>query len=293
METLEIFNIKDVIKDYDIFLFDLWGVIIEGNGTYDGVVEAVNSVINTQNKKVYFVSNAPRPSLHTFNRLFKLGINTTVNHVMTSGELARNLLNNSAKHFNIKDPMIYHLGADQNDEILENLNVNTTTNIKHANILLMTLYCDSQNDLNKFDDLLQFVSKNQILTICANPDIYLTTQNHVRYTAGYFAKKLISLNMDCSVIYTGKPYLEIYNAVLQNVQNVPKNRILMIGDTIETDILGAQRCGIHSALVMTGNAWNMHHHLPNTRQKLQEMYKMSVIGGAVPNFVINLANDIS
>lgn len=32
-----------------------------------------------------------------------------------------------------------------------------------------------------------------------------------------------------------------------------KNRILMIGDTLETDILGATNAGIDSALVMTGN----------------------------------------
>ncbi|WCR57490.1 MAG: hypothetical protein PG979_001547 [Rickettsia asembonensis] len=58
MNTLKLKNIFDVIDDYDVFLFDLWGVIIEGGHTYPGVVENINKII--KRKKVYFVSNAPR-----------------------------------------------------------------------------------------------------------------------------------------------------------------------------------------------------------------------------------------
>ncbi|MGL4226318.1 MAG: TIGR01459 family HAD-type hydrolase, partial [Rickettsia sp.] len=58
MDTLKLKNIFDVMDDYDVFLFDLWGVIIEGGHTYPNVVQNINKII--ERKKVYFVTNAPR-----------------------------------------------------------------------------------------------------------------------------------------------------------------------------------------------------------------------------------------
>jgi ribonucleotide monophosphatase NagD (HAD superfamily) len=59
--------------------------------------------------------------------------------------------------------------------------------------------------------------------------------------------------MGARVIYMGKPSKTFYSS-LPEATKVPKDTILMIGDTLETDILGAQNFGIDSLLVFTGNA---------------------------------------
>lgn len=53
------------------------------------------------------------------------------------------------------------------------------------------------------------------------------------------------------VLYFGKPFKEIFDFA-KKVSSSENDKILMIGDTLWTDILGAHNAGIDSALVMTG-----------------------------------------
>ena len=52
-------------------------------------------------------------------------------------------------------------------------------------------------------------------------------------------------------IIVGKPALEFFNLALQAL-NIPRNKVIMIGDDMESDIAGAERAGIKSVLVKTG-----------------------------------------
>lgn len=54
-----------------------------------------------------------------------------------------------------------------------------------------------------------------------------------------------------TVIY-GKPDPKIFDRALRGFENVSKEQILMVGDTLQTDILGANRAGIKSCLVVEG-----------------------------------------
>ena len=62
----------------------------------------------------------------------------------------------------------------------------------------------------------------------------------------------------------------------------------MVGDTFETDILGANKAGIHSALVLTGNAapfHNMHDSIDNKLEALEQHAKEM---GVMPSFVTSI-----
>ena len=61
-------------------------------------------------------------------------------------------------------------------------------------------------------------------------------------------------NYKGKVIYTGKPYSHIFAPILEKYSHIPKDRMIMIGDTVDMDILGAHNIGISSALVDTGNS---------------------------------------
>lgn len=63
------------------------------------------------------------------------------------------------------------------------------------------------------------------------------------------------------VLYFGKPYVEIFDFAKQ-VSSSESDRILMIGDTLWTDVLGAHNAGIDSALVMTGVSGEFFHKMP-------------------------------
>ena len=55
----------------------------------------------------------------------------------------------------------------------------------------------------------------------------------------------------------GKPDAQMFNFALDHIRRedrpVSKTDILMVGDTLETDIMGGNHFGIDTALVLTGN----------------------------------------
>jgi HAD superfamily hydrolase (TIGR01459 family) len=278
MSDLKLKNIFDAAKDYDIILLDIWGVIIEGNATYPGIVDAINEL--TKSSEVYFVSNSPRPAGILYKMIESWGIDTSVGKVFCSGEVTRSFLKT------LGNPVIYHLGKDRNHDILLNTNYSLTDNINKANVLLMTLYRDEGENIAAFDGLLKEAANLQITNLCANPDVIVPNAGTKRYAPGHFAKKIEEAGG--KVMYMGKPYTQIYDAVFAQIPAVPKNKILMIGDSFETDILGAKNAGIHSALVLTGNAAGYHKQYENIEDKLKILSEKAREMNLAPNFVVEL-----
>ncbi|WP_341790216.1 TIGR01459 family HAD-type hydrolase [Rickettsia endosymbiont of Polydrusus tereticollis] len=285
MNKLDFKNISDIVNDYDVFLFDLWGVVIEGQYTYPNVVDNINKIIAS--RKVFFVSNAPRNTFFLLQMVKSWGLNATSEMIISSGEVAVDMILRSKEQFGIEKPVIYHLGYGEND-IINGIQCPITDNINDANILLLTLHRDEGEnlDLDEFDDILKMSVKRGMINICANPDIGINQRGIYRYCAGYYAQKLKQFGGE--VVYTGKPYGEIYNKVLNQLDNVPKNRILMIGDTFYTDILGANKLGIDSALVLTGNAEKFHSKYNDLDEKLVQLKIAALEQDVMPTFVVKL-----
>ncbi|ABE05077.1 HAD family hydrolase [Rickettsia bellii] len=286
MDKLKLKNIFDVMDDYDVFLFDLWGVVVEGGHTYPNVVQNINKII--EQKKVYFVTNAPRNIFSLHQTLKSWGLNAKPEMIINSGEVAVQMILESKERFGIEKPIIYHLGHLEND-IINGIQCPITDDIQKANILLMTIYRDeSKNlDLNEFDELFKIVVERKIVNICANPDLGINQHGIYRYCSGYYAQKIIQLGG--KVIYSGKPYEEIYSKVLQECPNIPKNRMLMIGDTFYTDILAANWLGIDSGLVLTGNSRDYHLEFGNIDDKLSNLRKAAEKQSVMPSFVVSLS----
>ena len=113
--------------------------------------------------------------------------------------------------------------------------------------------------------------KPNLTIICANPDTTIPKHGAWRYCAGYFAGIIEKFGGD--VIYTGKPKAVTYNEIFRLRPNVAKDKILMIGDTLETDILGASSANIHSAIVLTGNSVRFHKDFATMDGKLAAIAK--------------------
>jgi HAD superfamily hydrolase (TIGR01459 family) len=287
MSELPFKNLTDIQDNYDLFLFDMWGVMIEGGETYEGVVEAINAL--AENKKVLFLTNAPRPNNIIADNLVRWGMkNITHERVFTSGDIARSIIKEKFLDENII-PKIMHLGQDRNDQILHNINYIPVDNANNADILLLSLYKDEHENIHEYDKLLQEATQNKnLLTICANPDTIVPNKGVQRYCAGYFAE--IVEKAGGEVTYTGKPKREIYDKILALYPDVPKNRILMIGDTFDTDILGAKTVGIHAALVLTGNSQKIHGNFSTQNAKLKALYEHSVQNKIPVDFVMSITD---
>src|SRR5690606_33553617 len=97
--------------------------------------------------------------------------------------------------------------------------------------------------------------------ILPNPDIvYPSDTDAFSVTAGGLAALLEAVvrlrdpEGRIRVEPLGKPHAPIFDAALSRVSGVDRRRVVMIGDQVVTDILGAARAGIDSVLVETGIA---------------------------------------
>ncbi len=242
-----ILKAKDIIDDYDLFLVDIWGVVLEGLEAYAGVVDTLNWI--AERKPLCFVSNTPRLRPAIAQRLSSVGINIVDERIYTSGETAVKILADSKKHLGIEEPVIYHLSDPQFMDSYTEIDFNATDSIEKANVLFVTAQIDEGFDLGMYDELLDRAAQHGLVCLCVNPDTIIPVQDKLRYCPGYIVR-----DYKGRVVYTGKPHAEIFEAALADYPNIPRDRILMIGDTLDTDILGANNMGIKSALVDTGNS---------------------------------------
>lgn len=284
---IEFSFLKDQIKNYDLFLFDLWGVIVEGKNIYPGVVDGINHIIDS-GKKVVFLSNAPQRELAKVETLSSWGLNNISEEMLlTAGGVASRIIKNIYKESQ-KKQVVYHLQDKKDDEITDERYCILTDNIDEADILLLSLHRDEGDDLEKYNSLFEQAGKNEkLITICANPDTTIPNNGVTRYCAGYFAE--ISERYGCRVIYTGKPHSIIYDQVFDRYPEIKRERILMIGDTFETDVAGANDSLIHSALVLTGNSRKFHEKHSDMEQKLESLAERSNQVGFQPTFVTSLS----
>jgi len=237
----------NIIHQYDLFLVDIWGVICEGIDCYPGVVNSLNWI--SKQKSLCFVSNSPRLKTGVKARLEGFGIEVNEDMIYSSGEIAALMITDSSRYLNIAIPKIYHLTNDTFQDIYQSTNWHFVDKISDANILLVTAQMKEGEDLTQYDTLLDEAARLGIVCICPNPDTIIPSGDSRTYCPGFIVK-----NYKSELIYTGKPHSAIFDPVLAKYSDIPKQRILMIGDTLDMDILGAQNVGIQSALVPTGNA---------------------------------------
>lgn len=82
----------------------------------------------------------------------------------------------------------------------------------------------------------------------ANPDLVAPRGDCLTIEPGFFAHQAREASGVIPGFY-GKPYAPAFRAVLQRFAGVPPERMLMVGDTLHTDILGGQNAGMKTLLI--------------------------------------------
>ena len=86
--------------------------------------------------------------------------------------------------------------------------------------------------------------------ICSNPDKVVIRDENFMICAGLLAEYYE--NIGGIVEYFGKPLPLIYNVCFEKLKTKNKKKILVIGDSLENDIKGANMQGLDSILVTSG-----------------------------------------
>jgi HAD superfamily hydrolase (TIGR01450 family) len=102
-----------------------------------------------------------------------------------------------------------------------------------------------------FRPVLESFKRSPRPVIVCNPDLTAPYSDAMSLEPGYLAHWLAD-EAGIEPLFLGKPFPEVYRRALDDLPNVPPERVLCVGDTLHTDILGGRHLGMKTLLVETG-----------------------------------------
>lgn len=231
-----------VLSKYKYVISDLYGVIYNGKNLFSGVRDAFNSMADN-GIKITLLSNAPRHPEKSYERLNNFEFFNKYNYpiVTSGGVFASDMMNIKTK------TSYYFIGIEADSELfLNNSNLIRVNEVKDADLVIISHTFDNVIDVEVVNNILEHNPK----IVCINPDLIVDIKDQgVKYCAGSVAKMLEFAG--CDVSYYGKPHARVYEYLFENYP-IEKDKTLIIGDSLVTDIKGANSQEIDSVLTLCG-----------------------------------------
>ena len=241
-----------IAENYDGFIVDLWGVVHNGVRPYPGVIDCLNQ-LRGRNKRVVFLSNAPRRAAAIGRALAAMGIGADLyGAIMSSGEAVHTgLRDRTDQDFARLGSKLYHLGPERDRDIFDTLPLTEAQTPAEADFLLNTGPDDRLGPENPevYAPVLQAALDAGLPMVCANPDLEVVRDGKRIICAGLLAEAY--QNRGGEVILRGKPDPAIYPPTLA-LLGFEKSRTLAVGDSLCTDMQGAKAAGIDACWVLSG-----------------------------------------
>lgn len=244
----------ELAERYDGFVLDIWGVLHDGQRPYPGVPEALRE-LRARGKRIVLLSNAPRRSWFVADQLTAMGLTAELyDGIVTSGEVAWTMLRDRTHPwFAALTGDAFHIGPERDLSVVEKLPLVRVATPAEAGWLLNTGpdFERGAASADPYQPLLEDCARHKLPMLCVNPDRAVMVGGVRLICAGALSDRYQELGGD--VMEIGKPDPMVYGTVLATL-GVPAARVVAIGDTPHTDLLGAQNAGIDAVWAMTGLA---------------------------------------
>jgi len=242
-------NAGELLVRYDVLFCDVWGVTHDGFEAYASANKALRRFRN-RGGTVILVSNAPVPAHRVHNMLKRVGVwDVTWDAIVSSGDIALNHI--SQMGYN----KLFPIGPIDRDAALFSKLPGQTHELKKADAILCTgLNDDITESPNAYLPLLKTALDQNLPFVCANPDLVVHVGGRAYVCAGAIAELYEELGGD--VFWAGKPHPSAFEEACRHAKSlrgtdIPRSRILGIGDALRTDLKAAQNAHM-DALFITG-----------------------------------------
>ena len=245
--------------DKDTFLFDGDGVLYKEDSALPGAIELL-TLLQKEEKKIFILTNNSTKTRHEFQtKLEKLGIKIPIENILTSAYLTADYISKQNPNYNIyvigeeglKEEFlslglnVLNIGEENNDEEIFNFD------LKEVDCVVTGM--DRKLTYVKIARALCILSNENKKTrfIATNGDMTFPAKSGLIPGGGAMIKILEELTNRKVERIIGKPNPQMYLSSLE-ISGSSKENTVFFGDRIETDILGANKLGILSCLVLTG-----------------------------------------
>lgn len=252
-------SFRSVVKNYKAVFFDAFGVLKNHQGLIPDIIKTFE-YLDRKGIKYYILTNDSSRSPEALAKWYQdRGVwQVTSDKILSSGMLAM-------EYFKVKvanGNAVAYLGTENSAHYIETAGLVTIPvrdiDLNNLDHIESFAFLDDEgfnwnDDINKTINLLR---KKNMAVVVANTDInYPVSQHDISVAVGSLAD-MVEKIIGKMFIRFGKPdaqmFLLAYERALLDIE-VKRSEILMVGDTLYTDIIGGNKFGLDTALVLSGN----------------------------------------
>ena len=244
-------SVAALARDYDGFILDQWGVLHDGSTPYAGAIDCLQQ-LRAAGKHVVILSNSGRTGRFNVAMMAKMGFEPRLfDRVISAGDNAREAIERRDHAFHRRlGKRYFAFTRDDDVSLLDGLGLERVARVAEADFLAVIGIETPRVTLADYEPFLAAGAARKLPMVCGNPDITRPSPDGLVPAPGALAQRYEILGGE--VFYHGKPYPAIYASCLEALAGCARQRIVAVGDSIEHDILGASRAGLHSAFLASG-----------------------------------------
>lgn len=256
-------HMADLLDRYDAFCFDGYGTLYNrGSFVYPGAMEWFK-MLRRAGKHLRLVTNAASDVDEVLARdADKRGFDFSTEETISSGSLLKDLCA-ELRSRGLKLREVYYIGRETGKHVLDACGI-TAVEMDAEPAEPIVAISSAKDTPETYARAVKILQKPGAILLVLNSDAWapkIPDENGVTVrepVSGALSERLRRDSMcdanggeGCETYYLGKPFPQIWERV--KVSLPAGSRVLMIGDTLGTDVYGAKIAGFDSALVVGRN----------------------------------------
>lgn len=239
-----------LLSQYDVVLCDVWGVVHDGVTAYPGASHAL-SRFRASGGTVVLVSNAPVPNDEVARMLAGKRVpGEAWDAIVSSGDIAL------AHIAEVGYAAVHGIGPRDRDAAFFARLTAAEVPLADADAIVATGLDDDRSEtVESYRPLLERARERNLPFVCANPDLVVDVGGRLFLCAGALADAYQTLGGE--VFWAGKPHATAYasaTAAAEGIRGKPVvgENVLVIGDSVRTDLAGARTAGLDALFIAGG-----------------------------------------
>jgi len=256
---MEIKRFKELVKQYKVVFFDAYGVLKKHHGMIEGVDEMLSFLVD-EDIDFYIITNDASRSPALLAKVYQeAGIKVVKEENMISSAM---MSVEFLKENVYPGSLVAYLGRETSEYFIRcadliPIRMEEVSEEDYSEISAIMLFDDGGYEFHSgINKTLNVVRGTDAPVIVANPDkIYPVSDGEVAFAIGSIAN-MLEVVSNRKFFHFGKPDESIFEYgfnIANSKRRVSKREVLMVGDTLDTDIIGGNDFGIDTALVLSGS----------------------------------------
>ncbi len=239
-------DLGELAERYDVFVFDAFGVLNVGDTAIEGARRRIDALRAAGKQIVVLTNAASLNEADTVRKFEKFGFDFAADEIVSSRDAARRAFAATAATgrwgvitaaaddcADFPSPLVSLLDGEAEYDAVDGF-----------------LFLSTARWTGRHQDMLErSLAHRKRPLIVGNPDVVAPRETGNSLEPGFYAHRVAD-RCGVEVAFHGKPFPSIYDLVEERIEaRAARPRVVMMGDTLHTDVLGAAARGWSSVLV--------------------------------------------